>query len=118
MIEVADVFRRFAADYLSAHGASMLPSHRRAIDDILRLPHRGTRWPGLALRTCDTEMFSYHSCKQPQLSQVSHRTDPEMARSTGRRRCCRCRYFHITVTVPGRTARTCCGPISVTATAC
>ena len=35
MIEVADVFRRFAADYLSAHGASMLASHRRAIEDIL-----------------------------------------------------------------------------------
>jgi hypothetical protein len=35
MIEVADVFRRFAADYVSAHGASMLPSHRRAIEDIL-----------------------------------------------------------------------------------
>jgi len=33
MIEVADMFRRFAADYLSAHGASMLPSHRRAIED-------------------------------------------------------------------------------------
>jgi len=35
MIEVADVFRRFAADYLAAHGASMPPSHRRAIADIL-----------------------------------------------------------------------------------
>ena len=35
MIEVADVFRRFAADYLDAHGASMPPSHRRAIEDIL-----------------------------------------------------------------------------------
>jgi hypothetical protein len=35
MIEVADVFRRFAADYLSAHGASMLPLHQRAIEDIL-----------------------------------------------------------------------------------
>ncbi|HKM63629.1 MAG TPA: hypothetical protein VJY39_14170 [Acidisphaera sp.] len=35
MIEVAEVFRRFAADYLNTHGASMLPSHRRAIDDIL-----------------------------------------------------------------------------------
>ena len=35
MIELADVFRRFAADYLSAHGALMPPSHRRAIDDIL-----------------------------------------------------------------------------------
>ena len=35
MIEVADVFRRFADDYLSAHGASMPPSHQRAIADIL-----------------------------------------------------------------------------------
>ena len=35
MIEIADVFRRFAADYLDAHGAAMPPSHRRAIADIL-----------------------------------------------------------------------------------
>jgi hypothetical protein len=47
MIEVAEVFRRFAADYLSAHGASMLPSHRRAIEDILNC---GARRPSLALR--------------------------------------------------------------------
>ena len=35
MIEVADVFRRFAAEYLDAHGATMPPSHQRAIADIL-----------------------------------------------------------------------------------
>ena len=35
MIEIADVFRCFADDYLSAHGASMLASHRRAITDIM-----------------------------------------------------------------------------------
>ena len=43
MIEVAEVFRRFADDYLSAHdagkgGASMLPSHRRL-----------GRWPAMSL---------------------------------------------------------------------
>jgi hypothetical protein len=32
VIEIAEVFRRFAAGYLSAHGTSMLPSHRRAIE--------------------------------------------------------------------------------------
>ena len=42
MIEVADVFRRFARDYLDAHGASMLPSHQRAIADILDC--RTDRW--------------------------------------------------------------------------
>jgi hypothetical protein len=40
MTEVAEVFRRFADDYLLAHdrgkpGASLPPSHRRAIADIL-----------------------------------------------------------------------------------
>jgi hypothetical protein len=35
VIEVADIFRRFADRYLAAHGAAMPPSHRRAIADIL-----------------------------------------------------------------------------------
>jgi len=35
VIELADVFRRFADGYLSAHGAAMPDSHRRAIADIL-----------------------------------------------------------------------------------
>ncbi|WP_204848276.1 transposase zinc-binding domain-containing protein [Rhodopila globiformis] len=35
MIEGAGVFRRFAADDRSAHGASMPPSHRPAIEHIL-----------------------------------------------------------------------------------
>src|SRR5262245_4989192 len=35
VIEIADVFRRFADGYLSAHGATILPSHSRAIANIL-----------------------------------------------------------------------------------
>src|SRR5271165_2529260 len=59
MIEVADVFRRFAADYVSAHGASMLPSHRRAIEDIL--DRRTAALGGQVWRceTCNNELFSY-----------------------------------------------------------
>jgi hypothetical protein len=45
VIEIADVFRRFADGYLSAHGATILPSHRRAIADIL---------------ACRTEAFGGH----------------------------------------------------------
>src|SRR3954463_13215227 len=62
MIEVADVFRRFAADYLAVHGASMPPSHRRAIADILdcRTAALGGRvW---RCEACNSEVFSYHSC--------------------------------------------------------
>jgi hypothetical protein len=65
MIEVAEVFRRFAADYLSAHGASMLPSHRRAIDDIL---------------DCRTAALG-GQVWQSQLSQVPYHADPGVART-------------------------------------
>ena len=62
MIEIADVFRRFAADYLEAHGASMLPSHRRAIADILDCRTAALGGQVWRCDACDAEMFSYHSC--------------------------------------------------------
>ena len=63
VIEIADVFRRFADEYLSAHGASMPPSHRRVIADIQACR---TEALGGGLWRCDqcaTEVFSYRSCK-------------------------------------------------------
>src|SRR5258707_3428863 len=63
MIEVAEVFRRFAADYLSAHGASMLPSHRRAIEDILNCRTAALGGQVWRCEQCGTEMFSWHSCR-------------------------------------------------------
>jgi hypothetical protein len=68
MIEVADVFRRFAADYLSAHGASMLPSHRRAIEDILNCRTAALGGQVWRCEQCDTEMFSWHSCVMGEIS--------------------------------------------------
>src|SRR3979411_680246 len=63
MIEVADVFRRFAADYLSVHGASMLPSHRRAIEDILDCRTAALGGQVWRCEACNTDVFSYHSCR-------------------------------------------------------
>src|ERR1700691_1008700 len=62
MIEVADVFRRFAADYLLAHGASMLASHRRTIEDILNCRTAALGGQVWRCDRCNTEMFSWHSC--------------------------------------------------------
>jgi predicted Zn-ribbon and HTH transcriptional regulator len=99
MIELADVFRRFAADYLAAYGTSMLPSHQRAIADILacRTPALGGQlWQ---CDTCEHEVFSFHSCKnrscpkchtEQTQSWVQHR-QAEMLPVP---------YFHITATVP------------------
>jgi DNA-directed RNA polymerase subunit RPC12/RpoP len=99
MIEVADVFRRFAAGYLSAHGASMLPSHRRAIEDILDCRTAALGGQVWRCEQCGTEVFSYHSCGNrscpkchtAQTREWLERRQAEMLPVP---------YFHITVTVP------------------
>src|SRR6478736_4513967 len=62
MIELADVFRRFAADYLAAHGASMPVSHRRAIEDILncRTAALGGNVAVLAVLHTWTQQLHFH----------------------------------------------------------
>jgi hypothetical protein len=99
MVALADVFRRFAEDYLSAHGASVLPSHRRAIADILACR---TEQLGGHLWCCDhcsTEIFSYHSCKNRSCPRC-HRNQTERWIAARQAELLPCPYFHITVTVP------------------
>jgi hypothetical protein len=104
VIEVAEVFRRFADDYLSAHdagkeGASMLPSHRRAITDILNC--RTEAFGGHLWRcdTCSAEVYSYHSCKNR--SCPNCHTDQIASWLEARKiETLPCHYFHITITVP------------------
>jgi hypothetical protein len=63
MLEVADVFRRYGETYLQRFGPQMLPSHRRAFDDIL---HCRTAAMGGHLYHCDLcghPQYAYHSCK-------------------------------------------------------
>jgi hypothetical protein len=104
VIEVAEVFRRFADDYLSAHdagkgGASMLPSHRRAITDIL-----GCRTEALGghlwrCDACSAEVYSYHSCKNRSCPKC-HTDQTKRWLEARKIEMLPCRYFHVTITVP------------------
>jgi hypothetical protein len=99
VIEVADVFRRFAGDYLSAHGASMPPSHRRAIADIQACR---TEALGGGLWRCDqcaAEVFSYRSCKNRSCPKC-HTDQTERWLAARKAEMLPTRYFHVTVTVP------------------
>jgi hypothetical protein len=62
MPEVADVFRRFAGRYLEAHGAAMLPSHRRAIADILACRTEALGGQLWSCDDCGTRLHVFHSC--------------------------------------------------------
>jgi hypothetical protein len=99
MIEVADVFRRFAADYVSAHGASMLPSHRRAIDDILDCRTAALGGQVWRCETCNTEVFSFHSCGNRSCPKC-HTAQTQEWLEHRQAEMLPVPYFHITVTVP------------------
>ena len=99
MIEVADVFRRFAADYLSAHGASMLPSHRRAIEDILNCRTAALGGQVWRCEQCDTEVFSWHSCRNRSCPKCHTAQTKEWLESR-QAEMLPVPYFHVTVTVP------------------
>jgi hypothetical protein len=99
VIEIADVFRRFAGEYLSAHGAAMPPSHRRAIADIQACR---TEVLGGRLWRCDqcaAEVFSYHSCKNRSCPKC-HSRQTERWLEARKAEMLPTRYFHVTVTVP------------------
>src|SRR5580692_5148743 len=99
MLEVAEVFRRFAADYLSAHGASMLPSHRRAIGDILDCRTAALGGQLWRCEACSTEVFSYHSCGNRSCPKC-HTAQTQEWLERRQAELLPVPYFHITITVP------------------
>jgi hypothetical protein len=99
VIEVADVFRRFAPDYLAAHGASMLPSHRRAIDDIMACRTQALGGHLWRCDQCNTEVFAYHSCKNRSCPKC-HADQTEHWLQARQAETLPSPYFHVTVTVP------------------
>ena len=62
MIEMADIFRQYRDEYLREYGDRILPSHRRAIDDIIacRTPELGGNL--YSCPSCGKKRYSYHSC--------------------------------------------------------
>ena len=63
MIEIADIFRLYAPQYLQLYGDKMLPSHRKVIEMLAKCrtqPLGGQLW---LCEPCDQYHYSYHSCK-------------------------------------------------------
>src|SRR3954454_9432404 len=99
MIEVADVFRRFAAEYRAAHGALMPPSHRRALEDILNCRTAALGGQGWRFEACNSEVFSLHSCGNRNV-QKCHPAQTQEWLERRQAETLPVPYFPITVTVP------------------
>jgi predicted nucleic-acid-binding Zn-ribbon protein len=63
MPEMADILRTSAPEYLAKYGADMLPSHKRAIEDIILCRTRPLGGKTYFCEPCDEFRYSYHSCK-------------------------------------------------------
>ena len=99
MIELADVLRRFADSYLSAYGAVMPASHRRAIADIIACRTQALGGHLWRCDECSHEVFSYHSCKNRSCPKC-HAKQTQAWLEARRAEMLPCDYFHVTVTVP------------------
>jgi hypothetical protein len=97
--ELADVFRRFAEGYLSAHGTTILPSHRRAIADILACRTEALGGHLWRCDQCSAEVYSFHSCKNRSCPKC-HTDQTERWLAARKAEVLRCPYFHVTITVP------------------
>jgi Putative transposase/Transposase zinc-binding domain len=99
VIEVADVFRRFADEYLSAHGTSMPPSHLRAIADIQACRTEALGGHLWRCDQCAAEVFAWHSCKN-QSCPKCHTDQIERWLEARQAEMLPVPYFHVVVTVP------------------
>jgi hypothetical protein len=92
VIEIAD-------DHLSAHGATILPSHRRAIADILACRTEALGGHLWRCNHCSAEVYSYHSCKNRSCPKC-HTDQTEHWLAARKAWVLPCPYFHVTITVP------------------
>jgi hypothetical protein len=63
MLEVADIFRLHGPAYRQKFGDRMLPSHRRAMQDIETCRTESLGGQLYFCHQCQQQRFSYHSCK-------------------------------------------------------
>jgi hypothetical protein len=99
MPEMADIFRRYGPEYLHRFGQDMLPSHRRAMQDI-----QSCRTPALGGHVfscdhCGHQEYAYHSCRNRNCPKC-HAHDTEQWLAARRKELLPVPYFHVVFTLP------------------
>ena len=99
MVELAEIFRSAGEAYRQAYGDRMLPSHKRAMADIVacRTPALGGSL--FVCDTCEGLDYAYHSCRNRHCPKCHH--GPSQLWLSGLRdRLLPCPYYFITFTLP------------------
>jgi len=100
-LELADVVRRFMGPYQEQFGDCMLPSHRRALQDIAQCMTEAMGGEHYHCQECHESFWIYHGCRNRSCPKCHGRQISAWlkARSV---EILPCRYFHLIATVPSQ----------------
>ena len=99
MPELAHIFARYGPQYIARFGDSMLPSHRRAIEDIMACQTPAMGGHVFVCDHCGLETFAYHSCRNRACPKCHTRqTDAWLQKR--REQLLDVPYFHLVFTLP------------------
>jgi hypothetical protein len=98
-VELADVVRRFGAEYRSQYGHGMMPSHKRALADIAACC---TKELGGRLYQCDdcAESFWVYHCCRNRACPKCHAKQTQQWLEKRQAELLPCDYYHAIATVP------------------
>jgi len=99
MLEVADILRAVGTAYRARFAASMLPSHLRAMSDIVLCRTSALGGHITKCDRCGETEYSYHSCRNRHCPKC-HRDQTERWLEAWRSRLLSCPYFLLTFTLP------------------
>src|ERR1700745_751594 len=99
MPEGAAACPRFPGSYGAAHGAAMLPSHRRAIADIIACRTEALGGQQWCCNHCGTLLHVFHSCRNRACPKFPAE-QTQACLEQRREEMLPVPYFHVTVTVP------------------
>jgi hypothetical protein len=98
-IELADVVRRFAGPYKQQFGDLMLPSHHRALQDIVACMTEEMGGEYYHCKDCNEAFWIYHGCRNRSCPKCHGRQIAQWLKSRSTE-ILPCRYFHLIATAP------------------
>ena len=98
-LELADVIRRFIGPYKEQFGHCMLPSHHRALQDIIACMTEAMGGGRYQCHDCHEDFWSYHGCRNRSCPKCHGRQMAEWLKSRTAE-ILPCPYYHVIATVP------------------
>jgi len=99
MVELADIFRHHGPAYLDRFGERMLPSHHRALQDIMDCRTETLGGHVYECDHCSTLHFAYHSCRNRSCPKCSAAQRVKWLEKK-RKELLPVTYFHLVFTLP------------------